>query len=39
MVGRSCEAVITLIIGGVIGAFFNWLFFRKAEKPKLISWE
>jgi hypothetical protein len=33
------EAVITLIIGAVIGAFVNWFFFRRAEKPKRLSWE
>jgi hypothetical protein len=33
------EAVITLVVGAVLGAFINWVFFRKAEKPKRISWE
>jgi phosphate transport system substrate-binding protein len=33
------EAVITLIVGAVIGAFVNWVFFRKSEKPKRLSWE
>jgi phosphate transport system substrate-binding protein len=33
------EAVITLVIGAVIGAFINWVFFRRAEKPKRLGWE
>jgi len=33
------EAVITLIVGAAIGAFVNWVFFRKAEKPKRLNWE
>jgi hypothetical protein len=33
------EAVITLIVGAVIGGIINWVFFRRAEKPKRLSWE
>jgi hypothetical protein len=33
------EAVITLVIGAAIGAFANWVFFRKAEKPKVLAYE
>jgi hypothetical protein len=28
------EAVINLIVGAVIGGTINWVFFRRAEKPK-----
>lgn len=33
------EAVITLIIGALIGALVNWFFFSRAEKPKRLRWE
>jgi hypothetical protein len=33
------EAVITLIVGAVIGWIINWVFFRKAEKPKRLAYE
>jgi hypothetical protein len=33
------EAAIALIVGAVIGAFANWISYRKAEKPKRLGWE
>ena len=33
------EAVITLIVGALLGMLANWFFYRRAEKPKQLGWE
>jgi hypothetical protein len=36
---EHAESVITLLIGGLLGALANWFFYLRAEKPKLLGWE
>lgn len=33
------EFVLGIVIGGALGALINWIFYRKAEKPKRLAWE
>jgi hypothetical protein len=33
------EFVLGIVIGGAVGALINWIFYRKAEKPKKLVWD
>jgi hypothetical protein len=33
------EAVVSLIVGCLIGGLLNWAFYRKAEKPKRFAYQ